>query len=155
MIPTLPTTTASTSYDAMDTDDGATSSAGPSPRASTNNMHRPPIQHHTTRQQQTSSGMATPPAFSVNNRIFFVCFHLPVVVVQNPTTMEWQASWSESILARSEGSQILSTYQGHWVGTVTTLPPLQTEADREIVRGILEQMKCIPIFLDPAVRHSH
>ena len=156
MIPTLPTTAASTSYDAMDTDEGVASSTGPSPRSSTNNMHRPPIQHQTMRQhQQTSSGMATPPAFSVNNRIFFVCFHLPVVVVQNPTTMEWQASWSESILARSEGSQILSTYQGHWVGTVTTLPPLQTDADREIVRGILEQMKCIPIFLDPAVRQSH
>jgi trehalose 6-phosphate synthase/phosphatase len=41
------------------------------------------------------------------------------------------------------------------VGTVTTLPPLQNDTDREIVRNLLEQMKCIPIFLDPAVRQSH
>jgi trehalose 6-phosphate synthase/phosphatase len=102
-----------------------------------------------------SSGHATPPAFSVHNRIFFVCYHLPVVVVQNRGTGQWQASWSESILAKTEGSQILSTYQAYWVGTVTTHPPLQTEADRATVRAILEDMKCIPIFLDPAVRHSH
>lgn len=103
----------------------------------------------------TTSGHATPPAFSVNNRIFFVCFHLPVVVVQNPATGEWLASWSESILAKTEGSQILSTYQAFWVGTVTTHPPLQNDKDREIVRAILEEMKCIPIFLEPAVRQAH
>jgi trehalose 6-phosphate synthase/phosphatase len=133
--------------DAMDTDEGALPAA---------TRTRPPLQQPSMRQHPpSSSGMATPPSFSVNNRIFFVCFHLPVVVVQNPATGEWQASWSESILAKSEGSQILSTYQGHWVGTVTTLPPLQNETDREIVRHLLEQMKCIPIFLDPAVRQSH
>jgi trehalose 6-phosphate synthase/phosphatase len=169
MIPTLPTTAASSSYDAMDTDDGtgqgpsrAITSSSTTAGSSTSPMNRPPLQssmrqqhHHHSAASSSSSGVATPPAFSINNRIFFVCFHLPVVVVQNPTTMEWQASWSESILARSEGSQILSTYQGHWVGTVTTLPPLQNDTDREIVRNILEQMKCIPIFLDPMVRQSH
>ena len=105
--------------------------------------------------KQTMSGQATPPAFSVNNRIFFVCFHLPVVVVKNPVTGEWLASWSESILAKTEGSQILSTYQAHWVGTVTTHPPLRNDKDRKIVRAILEEMKCIPIFLEPSVRQAH
>jgi trehalose 6-phosphate synthase/phosphatase len=103
----------------------------------------------------TSSGKSTPPMFSSNNRIFFVCFHLPVVVVKDETTGEWQASWSESILAATEGSQILSTYQGFWVGTVTPHPPLQNDDDVQKVRAILEQMKCIPIFLDDAVRQSH
>ena len=102
-----------------------------------------------------TSGHTTPPAFSSNNRIFFACFHLPVVVVQNQSTGEWQASWSESILAKTEGSTILSTYQAYWIGTITTHPPLQTEVDRAKVRAILEEMKCIPIFLDPAIRQSH
>jgi trehalose 6-phosphate synthase/phosphatase len=105
--------------------------------------------------RHSASGEATPPAFSPDNRIFFVCFHLPVVVVQNAVTGEWQASWTESILAKTEGSQILSTYQAHWIGTVTTHPPLQTDKDRETVRAILEEMKCIPIFLDPEVRRLH
>lgn len=101
-----------------------------------------------------SSGHTTPPPFSKSSRIFFVCFHLPVVVVKD-NSGQWQASWSESILAKTEGSEILSTYSTYWLGTVTTHPPLQTEADRELVRNILKPMHCIPIFLDPATRQSH
>ena len=100
-------------------------------------------------------GYTTPPAFATDNRIFFVCFHLPVVVVQNQTTGLWQASWSESILAKTEGSTILSTYQAYWVGTLTTHPPLQTDHDRAQVRALLQDMKCIPIFLDPTLRQYH
>lgn len=98
----------------------------------------------------------TPPlSTALGSRIFFVCFHLPVVVVQNPQSKEWRASWSESILAKTEGSQILSTYQAYWVGTVTTHPPLQTTQDKEAVRAILEEMKCIPIFLEDRMRQAH
>lgn len=102
-----------------------------------------------------SSGTATPPTFSTANRLFFICFHLPVVVVQNQSTGQWRASWSESILAKSEGSQILSTYEAYWVGTVSTHPPLKTEADKEAVRAILQEMHCIPLFLDPDMVKSH
>lgn len=102
-----------------------------------------------------STGTATPPTFSTNNRLFFICFHLPVVVVQNAQTGQWRASWSESILAKSEGSQILSTYEAYWVGTVSTHPPLKTEQDKEAVRAILQEMHCIPLFLDPNMVKSH
>ena len=78
-----------------------------------------------------------------------------MVVVQNQTTGVWQASWSESILAKTEGSTILSTYQAYWVGTLTTHPPLQTDHDRAQVRALLQDMKCIPIFLDSTIRQSH
>ena len=44
-----------------------------------------------------------------------------VVVVRNETTGEWNASWSESILAKTEGSQILDVYESFWVGTVGVL----------------------------------
>ncbi|KAL7566116.1 hypothetical protein ACA910_003890 [Epithemia clementina (nom. ined.)] len=102
-----------------------------------------------------SKASATPPPAFRGQRIFFVCFHLPVVVVQHPTTKRWRASWSESILAKTEGSQILSQYQAYWVGTVTTNPPLENKEDTEEVRSILGEMKCIPIFLDTETREAH
>jgi len=102
-----------------------------------------------------SAGADTPPTFSTHNRIFFVCFHLPVVVVQNQSTGQWRASWSESIMAKTEGSQILNTYEHYWVGTVTTHPPLATQEDEQAVRAILEEMNCIPFFLDAALVKDH
>lgn len=103
-----------------------------------------------------SAGTGTPPNFTSSHRVFFVCFHLPVTVVQNKSTGQWRASWSESILAKTEGhSQVLSSYETYWVGTVTTHPPLREEKDKQAVRDILEKMDCIPIFLDPAARQAH
>lgn len=102
-----------------------------------------------------TGGDQTPPVFSTSCRLFFVCFHLPVVVVQNKSTGVWRASWSESILAKTEGSELHSTYESYWVGTVTTHPPIENEADKEQVRSILQEMNCIPLFLDPEVRQKH
>jgi trehalose-6-phosphate synthase len=65
------------------------------------------------------------------------------------------ASWSESILAKTEGSQILSTYQAFWIGTVSTTPPIQNEQEKEVVRSILQEMNCIPLFLDAATTKAH
>lgn len=110
--------------------------------------------------------MTPPPNFGLNmtttgaggggmQRIYFVCFHLPVVVVQSKTTGVWRAAWSESLLAKTEGSQIVNYYQAHWVGTVTTHPPITTEEDRQEVRRILADMSCTPIFIDPELRQKH
>jgi trehalose 6-phosphate synthase/phosphatase len=106
-------------------------------------------------QQDADTESSTPTGYPTVNRIFFICFHLPVVVVQNKNTKEWRASWSESILAKTEGSQILATYQAYWVGTVTTHPPMQTEADKATVKALLSEMNCIPVFLDTADRQAH
>lgn len=101
-----------------------------------------------------SKAIGTPPV-NRGQRIFFVCFHLPVVVVQHPTTKRWRAAWSESILAKTEGSHVLSRYEAYWVGTVTTNPPLERQEDMDEVRSILGEMKCFPIFLDPKIREAH
>jgi len=100
-----------------------------------------------------TDGSSTPPAFASTSRIFFVCFHLPVVVVKS--NGEWKASWSESILARTEGSSVLSAYDCYWVGTVTPHPPMESDQDQQAITRLLEGMHCIPIFLDPAVREAH
>jgi trehalose 6-phosphate synthase/phosphatase len=131
-----------------DSDMGMADAVGPS------GVLRPPLTAK-SKNPGLASGQATPPSFPSHNRIFFICFHLPVVVVQSQSTGQWRASWSESILAKTEGSQILSTYEAYWVGTVTTSPPLTNEKDKDEVRQILQEMNCIPIILDPEVRQAH
>ncbi|KAL3910240.1 MAG: hypothetical protein SGILL_007770, partial [Bacillariaceae sp.] len=90
---------------------------------------------------------------SLAPKILFICFHLPVVVVK--ANGEWQATWSESLLASKEGSKIVANYRAHWVGTVTPHPPILKEEDRQAVRDILAKMDCTPIFLNPSTRQAH
>lgn len=99
-------------------------------------------------------GTRTPP-FKSQQRIFFVCYHLPVVVVQSKTDGTWRASWSESLLSKTEGSQIVSSYDANWVGTVSTHPPMSTEEDKQAVRKLLESMNCYPLFLDQEMTDAH
>mmetsp|Transcript_4143 Transcript_4143/g.11864 ORF Transcript_4143/g.11864 Transcript_4143/m.11864 type:complete len:1271 (-) Transcript_4143:633-4445(-) len=88
-------------------------------------------------------------------KILFICFHLPVVVVK--VDGEWQASWSESLLASKEGSKIVANYRAHWIGTVTPHPPIEdsSEDDKQAIRQVLAKMECTPIFLDPTTRQEH
>ncbi len=87
------------------------------------------------------------------SKILFICFHLPVVVVK--VQGQWQATWSESLLAQKEGSKIISTHRTHWIGTVTPHPPIVNEEDRQAVRNVLAELNCTPIFLNPSTRQAH
>lgn len=86
-------------------------------------------------------------------KILFICFHLPVVVVK--VQGRWQATWSESLLAQKEGSNVCATYRAHWIGTVTPHPPIVNEEDRQEVRKVLAELNCTPIFLNPSTRQAH
>lgn len=99
------------------------------------------------RTSQLASNKNTAP------KILFICFHLPVVVVK--VQGQWQATWSESLLALKEGSKIVSTYRTHWIGTVTPHPPIVNEDDRQAVRKVLAELNCTPIFLNPSTRQAH
>ena len=92
---------------------------------------------------------------SLAPKILFICFHLPVVVVK--VDGQWQATWSESLLASKEGSKIVANYRAHWIGTVTPHPPIAdgNEADQQAIRTILAEMDCTPIFLDPTTSQDH
>lgn len=89
----------------------------------------------------------------VSSKILFICFHLPVVVVK--INGEWQATWSESLLAHKEGSKIIAAYRAHWIGTVTPYPPITNEQDRNEVRAVLANLNCTPIFLKQSTRQAH
>jgi len=92
---------------------------------------------------------------SLAPKTIFICFHLPVVVVK--IDGQWQATWSESLLASKEGSKIVATYRAHWIGTVTPHPPISdsNEEDKLAIRSVLAAMDCTPIFLDPTTRQDH
>ena len=87
-------------------------------------------------------------------RIFIVCYHLPVIVSKNPVTGEWQACWSESLLAKTENSTFVSAFDPHWVGTLTTNSPI-SEEDKVVLKELLATMDCTALFLDEAVSNAH
>mmetsp|Transcript_21284 Transcript_21284/g.30122 ORF Transcript_21284/g.30122 Transcript_21284/m.30122 type:complete len:1342 (-) Transcript_21284:135-4160(-) len=104
-----------------------------------------------------SSGALTPttPSQQSMQRIFFVCYHLPVVVTKNAESGEWTARWAESLLAKTEGSAVVKGYDANWVGTVTTNPPIASQEDQDAVTRLLESMSCIPLFIDDETRKNH
>lgn len=88
-------------------------------------------------------------------RIFFVCYHLPVIVSKTEDGV-WNACWAESLLARTEGSSLFAHYNAHWIGTVTTNPPIGTSTQERLdVMAVLAQMNCTPIFLEEDVQEAH
>jgi hypothetical protein len=96
-------------------------------------------------------------------RIFFVCFHLPVILTRDPYSAHilpyrgWSACWAESLLAATEDSAVVRSLEAHWVGTVSVSShnPIQTEEDRLAVRSLLATMNCTPLFLDQHVQDAH
>ena len=105
--------------------------------------------------EDISEGSKTPPLAvfsSQEQRIFFICYHLPVAVVKDRLG-QWRASWSESLLAKTEGFRIYSNYNAHWVGTIST--PYLTLEDKTRITVILSEMKCIPLFLEEELAARH
>ena len=87
-------------------------------------------------------------------RIFIVCYHLPVIVSKNEKG-EWQACWAESLLSKTENSSFVSSSDPHWVGTVTTNTPIVDDADKQALQSLLASMDCTALFIDDAVRDAH
>eukprot|EP00632_Arachnochrysis_sp_CCMP2950_P013738 CAMPEP_0185698610 /NCGR_PEP_ID=MMETSP1164-20130828/6425_1 /TAXON_ID=1104430 /ORGANISM="Chrysoreinhardia sp, Strain CCMP2950" /LENGTH=1015 /DNA_ID=CAMNT_0028365531 /DNA_START=79 /DNA_END=3126 /DNA_ORIENTATION=- len=84
--------------------------------------------------------------------IFIVCFHLPVVLTQDKENQDWHATWSESLIARTEGS-VADDFFTHWIGTVSTATNdgrLITNSDHASISNALLPMNCTPLFLSQA-----
>jgi len=103
----------------------------------------------------TDNANSTNNIMSLAPKILFICFHLPVVLVK--IDGQWQATWSESLLASKEGSKIVANYRAHWIGTVAPQPPISdsNEEDKAAIRDLLAKMECTPIFLDPVTKQDH
>jgi len=110
----------------------------------------------TPKRSSSASAMNKSQALSKRQRIFFVCFHLPVNLSHDDHLNEWNAAWAESLLAATEGSQVVSNYETHWIGTVSCAShPITTQEDRDAVTICLANMNCTPLFLDKDTLDAH
>jgi len=107
----------------------------------------------------TGQGTASPEGgedgAASSKRMVLVCYHLPVILTRDPSDGSWSACWSESLIAKTEAHTITNTYETHWVGTVSTVPPIATEEEKDAVRAVLAPMNCTPIFLNHEVEEAH
>ena len=81
-------------------------------------------------------------------RLYIVCYHLPVILSRDPSMGEWTACWSESLIAKSELHGVSSTRKSTWIGTISSIPQqiLADPKEQEAIRQVLKEMDCIPIF---------
>ena len=86
-------------------------------------------------------------------RLFLVCYHLPISLTLNPDTKKYTAQWSDSLISFTEGGDVAKAHDTHWVGTVSV--DLSTEEEREEIRKLLEPMNCTPLFLNNEVKKAH
>lgn len=82
--------------------------------------------------------------------IYIVCYHLPVILSRDADTAQWNACWSESLIAKSTLDGVSSTRRTTWIGTVSNIAQdlLQDPQEREAIRRILAEMDCLPVFFD-------
>ena len=87
------------------------------------------------------------------NRIFFICYHLPVILTRDSQNNQWRACWSESLLAATDGSKVVKDYDCHWIGTVSC--DVSSEEEKDAVRLVLSKFNCTPLFFDSKVNDDH
>lgn len=85
-------------------------------------------------------------------RIFLVCYHLPIILQHDEETGELSATFSESLIAKTEQSGVSKSYHTQWIGTVSS--DFKTDEEKDAVRALLKPMNCIPLFLDKSLRDS-
>jgi len=92
-----------------------------------------------------------------NDRLFLVCFHLPVILKKDPQTQTWNATWNESLLSKSPNSILEKTHDLHFVGHVTLSKAkgIYTDQDQELIRQALAPMGCTPLFLEEELMEAH
>jgi trehalose-6-phosphate synthase len=105
----------------------------------------------------TSSHASLKSAFNrrQRQRIFFVCFHLPIILTHDNDNNEWKAIWGESLLAATEGSTVTRDYDPHWIGTVSCSSHSIQPEDRDAITEVLAHMNCTPLFLDATQQDMH
>jgi trehalose 6-phosphate synthase/phosphatase len=85
-------------------------------------------------------------------RIFLVCYHLPIILQRDDETGELSATFSESLIAKTEQSGVSKSYHTQWIGTVSS--DFKTDEEKDAVRALLKPMNCTPLFLDKSLRDS-
>lgn len=87
-------------------------------------------------------------------RLFLVCFHLPVTLTKDPQTQTWNATWNESLLSKSPNSVLEKSHILHFVGHVSD-KDIESEQDKIQIRQALAPMGCTPLFLEKELLEAH
>ncbi|KAL7543485.1 hypothetical protein ACHAXR_012780 [Thalassiosira sp. AJA248-18] len=107
----------------------------------------PPLSEDDDPMDAAASAQAPKP-----ESIFIVCYHLPIILSRDPTSGQWNACWSESLISKSEMYGVSTHHNTTWIGTVSNIPVelLKDPNERQAIRTVLQTMDCIPIFFsDP------
>eukprot|EP01040_Poterioochromonas_malhamensis_P001718 gene1718-1823_t len=85
-----------------------------------------------------------------SSKLFIVCYHLPIVIKRTNRPHEpFEATWAESLIARSTSGSISSTIKTIWIGTISVRD--LTPDEKPFVIALLRTLDCIPVFLDDDV----
>lgn len=85
-------------------------------------------------------------------RLFLVCYHLPVEIRRTgDPDKPFEVTWSDSLISRSADSSVSMSLQTTWIGTVSVAESELAPAERAFLLQTLEDMHCIPVFLDADV----
>lgn len=87
-----------------------------------------------------------PPRESEKRKIYLVCYHLPVKISKDESTGEYNAVFSESIIAKTEKEGVSKMLEAHWLGRVSC--EAKTEEEKDKIRRVLKPMNCTPLFLE-------
>jgi len=82
----------------------------------------------------------------VPGKLVIVCYHLPLVVKRKDSNNNFEVTWGESLISKSEES-IADYTEVCWVGTLTVPGAAPTLEEQECLTSILKEMNCIPVFL--------
>jgi trehalose 6-phosphate synthase/phosphatase len=103
----------------------------------------------------TTTSSETPasstPASSQRRGLFLVCYHLPLSLSTNPTSGAWEAKWTHSLIAKTDGS-VSDDVPTFWVGGLT-IPGL-SDADETAIEELLSTMNVYPIFVSVALNED-
>eukprot|EP01041_Mallomonas_annulata_P003535 gene3535-7029_t len=87
----------------------------------------------------------------VKEKLYIVCYHLPLVVKRSPQSPGFVVSWSDSLIAKSSNDSVATIAETHWIGTLSVPGDAPTPKERDVLVDVLKSMNCIPVFISTDV----
>jgi trehalose 6-phosphate synthase/phosphatase len=87
---------------------------------------------------------------ATGSRLIIVCYHLPVLVKRNigNAAEPFTITWAESLIAKSSNNSVSSSFDTHWMGTMSVPGEAPNEDEMKFLLKALNDMNCHPIFVD-------
>jgi len=90
-----------------------------------------------------------------SQKLYIVCYHLPVSIHRtNDPLKPFEVSWAESLIAKSDKS-VSEDINVVWLGTCRVPDPKPSDEEMKALLAILDEIHCIPIFMDPTLASLH